>query len=59
MGLDLNKVVCSDCGIPYLTEEQKKETSVSTFYTDRCCKCKEVKLVTSVRHYNYLNEPKK
>ena len=57
MGLDLNKVVCHDCGEKFLTDEQKKdEGSIVTFYKDKCCQCKDVKLVTSIRHYNYLKK---
>jgi hypothetical protein len=46
---------CVDCGVPYLTDKQKREGNVTTFHNGQCCVCGEEKQVTSARHYNYLN----
>ena len=49
--------VCFDCGVKYLTERQKKNGgNVVTFNIGECCKCKQQKSVTSIRHYNYLRQ---
>lgn len=56
-GEQRGKVCCSDCGIKYLTKEQKAEGGVCTFHIGTCSVCgNEETLVTNVRHYNYLNE---
>lgn len=51
------KVVCFDCGIKYLTRKQRKEGGVATFFLGTCCECKNLKHVTSIRHYNNLKLP--
>lgn len=51
-----NEVVCVDCGVKYLTDEQKKRVGVATFNEGKCCVCGNIKSVTSSRHYNYLNQ---
>lgn len=50
-----NDVVCFECGIKYLSEQQKKgEGSAVTFHWGKCCECGVEKSVTSIRHYNNL-----
>jgi len=51
-----NKVVCIDCGVKYLTANQKIRAAVCTFHEGECCVCGKIKSVTSIRHYNYLNQ---
>ena len=52
-----NDVVCFECGVKYLSEQQKQSGgNAVTFHEDKCCECGEVKSVTSVRHYNYLQK---
>lgn len=48
--------VCVDCGVKYLTEEQKKNSYATTFNIGKCCECAEETLVTNIRHYNYLRK---
>jgi hypothetical protein len=50
------KIICSDCGIKYLTEEQKKEEKVVTFHFGICDECSNKAAVTSVRNYNYCKK---
>jgi len=50
--------VCVDCGVKYLTEEQKKNRYATTFHIGKCCECGKEKGVTNIRHYNYLREKK-
>jgi len=52
----ISSKVCVDCGVKHLTEEQEKKGSNRTFTLNRCIVCKEIKHVTSTRHYNYLNK---
>ena len=47
--------VCFKCGLEFLTEKDKKEDAVSTFFTSECGLCRELTLVTNIRNYNYLN----
>ncbi len=51
-----NQSVCFDCGITHLSEKQKKEGGVCTFYPGTCCVCNQRKSVTHIRNYNYLNK---
>ena len=52
--------VCFDCGVQFLTEEQKNGGgSVSTFSVSECCLCGEEKGTTHIRHYNRLMIPVK
>lgn len=51
-----SEVVCVDCGLKYLTDEQKKRGGVTTFHEGECFLCGQTKPVTSIRHYNYLNQ---
>ncbi len=52
--------VCFDCGVLFLTEEQKKsEGSQVTFSVSDCCLCGENKGTTNIRHYNRLRIPNK
>lgn len=46
--------VCVACGVNFLSEEQKKESSVTTFHKGECGLCEKNTLVTHMRHYNYL-----
>ena len=48
--------VCIDCGVPYLTEKQKKEGGVCTFHVGECGVCRETTSITHMRHYNYLTK---
>lgn len=55
-------LICCDCGVKYLTDKQKEDSSCHTFSFGECIECKEVVLVTADRHYNYrkqLTETKK
>lgn len=53
--MEKNQKCCSNCGIKYLTFEQMQQPGyVTTFSLGICCVCKENKLVTHIRHYNYL-----
>ena len=47
------KYICYNCGIKYLTEEQKKKGSVTTFHLGTCDECGKKEAITSIRHYNY------
>lgn len=49
-----NKVCCVDCGVKYLTQDQKKIGYPVTFHRAKCCVCGKTKDVTSIRHYNNL-----
>jgi len=51
--------VCIDCGIQYLTEEQKNsgELSVATAHKADCGLCGTETTVVHIRHYNYLYKP--
>lgn len=50
--------VCFDCGVLFLTEEQKKgEGSQVTFSVSECCLCHQEKGTTNIRHYNRLRIP--
>lgn len=47
--------VCFDCGVGFLTEEQKQSNEMlSTWHNGICCVCNEDKQVTHKRIYNYL-----
>jgi hypothetical protein len=50
--------VCSECGVKYLTEQQKKENRVCTFFLGTCGLCKKQAAITHIRNYNYLNKKK-
>lgn len=46
--------ICIDCGVKYLSEQQKQSGgNVTTFHQNDCGICGENKGVTSIRHYNY------
>jgi hypothetical protein len=47
--------ICFDCGKLFLTEEQKKEEKIVTANLGFCCLCGENKLLSSIRHFNWLN----
>lgn len=49
--------ICTDCGIKYLSKEQKNENRVVTFHLGTCDECGEKKAITHERHYNYRNNP--
>lgn len=60
MSSNLGKYICFDCGPKYLTKKQREESGHAvTAHKGECCECKEIKLITSVRHYNYLIKVKK
>lgn len=46
--------VCWDCGLPFLTDEQKKREGVVTAHTAVCGLCGKEKGVTHIRHWNWL-----
>lgn len=46
--------VCESCGEKYLTEVQKKRDVVYTCHVGECSLCREEKVVTHIRLYNYL-----
>lgn len=46
--------ICRDCGIGFLTEEQKKETRITTAHESHCGLCGKLKTVTHIRNWNYL-----
>lgn len=46
--------VCVKCGVKYLTEKQKKQNNVCTFFLGTCALCNEKAAITHVRNYNYL-----
>lgn len=48
--------ICIPCGVKYLTEEELKRCRVVTCFNGKCRDCGEVKLVTSIRHYNYCEK---
>lgn len=51
--------ICFDCGHEFLTEKEKQgEGRAVTAHLDICGLCGEEKLVTDIRHFNYLRLPK-
>jgi len=48
--------VCVNCGVKYLTEEQKDKAMICTFYLGTCGLCNEQAAITHIRNYNYLNK---
>lgn len=47
--------VCFDCGIEFLSEEQKGKRCVVTAHFGTCCLCGEQdKTVTHIRTFNWL-----
>lgn len=46
--------ICWDCGLPFLSEEQKKEFNVVTANTGICGLCHQEKSVTNYRNWNWL-----
>lgn len=46
--------VCVDCGVKFLTKNQKEKGGVSTFHLGKCGLCGEEKSITHIRTYNYL-----
>jgi len=51
--------VCFDCGVLFLTEEQKKSGGHAvTFSVSECCLCHQEKGTTHIRTYNWLRIPK-
>lgn len=48
--------VCVNCGVSFLTEEQKKKARICTFFIDKCGLCDKKESVTHIRNYNYLNK---
>lgn len=51
-----NSTVCFECGVKYLTPKQKEQGGAVTAHLGHCVECKESKLVTHIRHYNYLKK---
>jgi len=51
---EINALVCFDCGREFLTEKQKERAGVVTAQKGECYICKDKKMVTSSRHFNYL-----
>jgi len=49
--------VCSNCGMKYLTEEQKRRDIIVTSHFDNCGLCGEFTSVINIRHYNWLSHP--
>ena len=50
---------CVECGIQYLTPEQKERNHITTFHVSECGICGETKDVCGIRNYNYLRVLKK
>lgn len=51
--------VCIDCGVQFLTDEQKKAGGYpTTFHQGECCLCEKDKSITNIRRYNWLRIPK-
>jgi hypothetical protein len=48
--------VCVNCGVSFLTEEQKHKARICTFFIDKCGLCGKEDPVTHIRNYNYLNK---
>lgn len=48
--------VCIDCGVKYLTEDQKKDDRITTVSDSDCGLCGEHKPTKHIRHYNYLRK---
>jgi len=46
--------VCWDCGLQFLSDEQKKVEKVVTAHTSKCGLCQKEKSVTHIRHWNWL-----
>lgn len=46
--------VCFDCGLQFLTEEQKKRNGVVTAHESVCGLCQKNKIVTHIRNFNWL-----
>ncbi len=51
--------VCFECGVQFLTPEQKSGNRFHavTFHMGDCCLCRKHVSVTSIRHYNRLRLP--
>lgn len=51
--------VCFNCGIQFVSKEQKKGLVYGvTFFEDNCGLCGDFTGVTNIRHYNYLKQVK-
>jgi len=50
--------VCASCGIKFLTDKQKEESSPTTFSVSECGLCGEKTSTTHIRKYNYLQKMK-
>jgi hypothetical protein len=46
--------ICWDCGLPFLSEDQKKQFNVVTANTGICGLCQQEKTVTNFRNWNWL-----
>lgn len=47
--------ICFDCGLQFLTEEQKKRENITTAHKAKCGLCQQEKTVIHFRHWNYLH----
>lgn len=50
----ISDYVCWDCGLQFITDEQKKREEVVTAHKSICGLCNQHKLVTSIRNWNWL-----
>jgi len=51
--------VCTQCGEPYLTKEQKEQDEILTFHIGICGVCGKKRGVTHIRAYNWLQDLKR
>lgn len=51
-----NNYICAECGLAFLSDVQKSENRISTYHIGECTICKEIKNVTHIRIYNYLEK---
>lgn len=50
--------VCFDCGNEYKTPKQKEQGGCVSAHISKCGICQEEKMVTHIRDFNWLNQPK-
>jgi len=56
INLGIMAYICIECGVKYLSEEQKKRSNIATFHDGECVECKSFKSVTDERLYNWRNK---
>ncbi len=50
--------VCFECGVKYLTKQQKQNLMVLSSHIAECGLCMKINSVYHIRHYNHLQKPK-